>query len=147
MQGRRRYRQLGDPLRTGAEKFLGELESEVMGAIWRHGRISVRQVLDALNGGRAQPVAYTTVLTVMQRLTEKGLLNRTLVGNTHYYEARQSRDEFVAESSARIVHALVEDFGDIAIAQFLAEIDGLDPERLRRLRIRAGLEETRDDLP
>lgn len=147
MQDRRLYRQLGDPSRTGAEKLLGELESEVMGALWRHGRLPVRQVLNVLSEGRAQPVAYTTILTVMQRLVEKGLLHRTLVGTTHYYEARQSRDEFVAASSARIVHALVEDFGDVAIAQFLAEIEGLDPERLRRLRTRAGLEGTRDALP
>lgn len=145
MQERRLYRQVGDPSRTGAEKLLGDLESEVMEAVWRLGRASVRQVLDALNAGRAQRCAYTTVLTVMQRLAEKGLLERILVGNAHDYEARQSRDEFMAASSGRIVRALVEDFGDVAIAQFLAEIERLDPARLRRLRARAGFGDAPDD--
>lgn len=141
MQERRLYRQIRDPSRTGAEKLLGDLEGEVMELVWRHGQVPVRQVLDALNAERAQPVAYTTVLTVMQRLAEKGLLDRTLVGNTHRYSARQDREQFLAESSGRIVRALVEEFGDVAIAQFLTELERLDPERLRRLRARAGLED------
>lgn len=116
-----------------------------MELVWRHGQVPVRQVLDALNADRAQPVAYTTVLTVMQRLAEKGLLDRTLVGNTHHYSARQDREQFLAESSGRIVRALVEEFGDVAIAQFLTELERLDPERLRRLRARAGLEDTGDE--
>lgn len=134
MADRYLYRQVGDLSRSGPAKLLGELEGEIMVAIWRDGPLTVRQVLERLRAARAQPVAYTTVLTVMQRLAEKALLDRTLVGNTHRYAARQSRDEFIAESSGRIVRALVADFGDVAIAQFLAALDRLDPERLERLR-------------
>ena len=134
MEERHLYRQLGDHSRSGPEKLFGELEGEVMAAIWQHGPLTVRQVLERLRAARSQPVAYTTVLTVMQRLAEKGLLDRTLLGNTHRYAARQSRDEFMSESSGRLVRALVDDFGDVAIAQFLAALDGLDPERLERLR-------------
>jgi predicted transcriptional regulator len=144
MQERRLFRRLGDPARTGAERLLGDLESEVMEVVWAQGRASVRLVLEALNARRPTPVAYTTVLTVMQRLAEKGILDRHRAGNTDHYAARQSRDAFFAESSGRIVRALVEDFGDIAIAQFLAEIDRLDPERLQRLRALAE-SEARDD--
>ena len=145
MHDRRLFRQLGDPSRTGAEKLLGELESEIMEILWGHERVPVRQVLEELNARRIPPVAYTTVLTVMQRLAEKGMLDRRRVGNTDHYAARQSREEFVSESSGRIVRALVEDFGDIAIAQFLAEIERVDPARLQRLRARAGRDEERDD--
>lgn len=144
MHDRRLFRQLGDPSRTGSERLLGELESDVMEVVWAAGRASVRQVLGALNAGRSNPIAYTTVLTLMQRLAEKELLERQRTGNTDHYDARQSREEFFSESSGRIVRALVEDFGDIAIAQFLAEIERIDPVRLQRLRERAGLEE-RDD--
>jgi predicted transcriptional regulator len=134
MTDRHLYRQVGDLTRSGPEKLFGELEGEIMAVIWRDGPLTVRQVLERLRAARVQPVAYTTVLTVMQRLAEKELLGRTLVGNTHRYAARQSRDEFMSESSGRIVRALVDDFGDVAIAQFLAALDGLDPERLERLR-------------
>lgn len=144
MSERRLYRRLGDPARSGAEKFLGDLEGDIMELLWQRGRMSVRMVLDALNVGRAHPIAYTTALTVMQRLAEKGLLDRALVGNTHFYTARQSREDFLAEASGRVVRALVAEFGDMAIAQFLAELGRLDPERLRRLRARAGLEDPPD---
>ena len=137
MQERRLFRQLGDPARSGTERLLGDLESEVMDVVWDRERASVRQVLETLNARRPTPIAYTTVLTVMQRLAEKGILERRRASNTDHYAARQSRETFFAESSGRIVRALVEDFGDIAIAQFLAELDRLDPERLRRLRERA----------
>ena len=134
MRERHLYRQLGDPSRSGPEKLFGELEGEIMAVLWQHGALTVRQVLERLRAARAQSVAYTTVLTVMQRLAEKGLLDRTLVGNTHRYAAHQSRDEFMSESSGRIVRALVDDFGDVAIAQFLAALERLDPDRLERLR-------------
>lgn len=145
MQDRRLFRRLGDPARAGTERLLGELEGEVMAIVWDQGRASVRRVLEALNARRPTAVAYTTVLTVMQRLAEKGILERHRTGNTDHYAARQSRDAFFAESSGRIVRALVEDFGDIAIAQFLAEIDRLDPARLQRLRERASSGERNDE--
>ncbi len=144
MQDRRLFRQLSDPARSGSERLLGELESDVMEAVWAQGRASVRRILDLLNASRPAHIAYTTVLTVMQRLAEKGLLERQRVGNTDHYAACQSREAFFSESSGRIVRALVDDFGDIAIAQFLAELERIDPERLQRLRERAG-REGRDD--
>ena len=139
MHDRRLFRQLRDPARTGSERLLGDLESDIMEIVWERGRVSVRQVLEVLTAERPGSVAYTTVMTVMQRLAEKGLLGRERAGNTDHYAARQSREAFFAESSGQIVRALVEDFGDIAIAQFLAEIERIDPARLRRLRDRAGL--------
>jgi len=144
MQDRRLFRQLSDPTRSGSERLLGDLESDIMEVIWDQGRASVRQVLDRLNANRSTHIAYTTVLTVMQRLAEKGLLERKRTGNTDHYAARQSREAFFSASSGQIVRALVEDFGDIAIAQFLAELERVDPERLRRLRERAGREGRRD---
>lgn len=139
MHDRRLFRQLRDPARTGSERLLGDLESDIMEIVWERGRVSVRQVLEVLTAERPGSVAYTTVMTVMQRLAEKGLLGRERAGNTDHYAARQSREAFFAESSGQIVRALIEDFGDIAIAQFLAEIERIDPARLRRLRDRAGL--------
>lgn len=144
MHDRRLFRQLSDPARSGSERLLGDLESDIMEIVWDHGRVAVRRVLDLLNASRPTHIAYTTVLTVMQRLAEKGLLERRRLGNTDHYAARLGREEFISESSGRIVRALVEDFGDIAIAQFLAEIERIDPARLQRLREQAGLEEHDD---
>lgn len=52
-----------------ASSGFAPLESEVMEAIWSVSRpVSVREIVDTLNGQRAEPLAYTTVMTVMNRL-------------------------------------------------------------------------------
>lgn len=74
-------------------------ELECMKALWFEGARTVRDVHQALQPGR--PLAYTTVLTVMDRLTRKGFLARTRRGKAHYYRPRcsfeQSRSRAVAE--------------------------------------------------
>ena len=68
--------------------LLGPLEGEVMDVMWSAGAsLSVRAVLVELNRGRSQPLAYTTVMTVMSRLAEKDVLRRTKDGRGYVYEA------------------------------------------------------------
>jgi predicted transcriptional regulator len=132
---RRRYRQLARRSGQGVEKLLGTLESEIMEEIWVEPQpVTVRDMLTRLNEGREPALAYTTVMTIMARLTEKGLLTRTLVNNTHEYRAAQDRDEFLRRSSERIVEELMADFGEVAIASFVEAIERVAPERLQALR-------------
>lgn len=114
------------------DKYLGGLEAAVMEILWARGEATVRDVVAALRPTR--PVAYTTVMTVMSRLAEKGLLARTAAGRSYVYRPAQSREGFLGAISDRIVRDLVADFGDIAIARFLAAIEAVDPERLDALR-------------
>jgi predicted transcriptional regulator len=61
-----------------APPALPKLEREVMERMWELGRVSARAVLEAVNHDPSRsPRAYTTVLTIMQRLEAKGLLERT----------------------------------------------------------------------
>ena len=114
------------------EKFLGRLEAEIMEILWQRGRGTVRDVADTLAARR--PIAYTTVMTVMSRLVDKGLLARQGDRRQFVYTPALDRDEFLRRLSARIVDDLVADFGDMAIAQFVAAIERVDPERLAALR-------------
>ena len=57
------------------------------------GRPTLREVLEALADGK--PRAYTTILSVMQVMEKKGLLQHTSQGNTHVYEARVSQQKIV----------------------------------------------------
>lgn len=93
---------------------------------------TVRDVLDALEPGR-EP-AYTTVMTVMSRLADEGVLTRVLVGKTYVYRPACTREEFRARIAGTIVNDLVTDFGDLAIAQFVDAIERADPASLERLR-------------
>lgn len=132
---RRSYKRLAGRTGQGVEKLLGELEAEIMGLLWDASRlITVRDVLTRINAERTHPIAYTTVMTVMARLVEKGLLERTLVGNTHEYRVALSRDEFLRRTSEQIATEMIEDFGDVAIASFVSALGRVDPKRLQELR-------------
>lgn len=119
----------------GIRKFLGELEVEIMDLLWTEKRpVTVRDVLTALNSRRDQPYAYTTVMTVMTHLADKDLLARALIGQTYEYRVAWSRDEFLRRAAKQVADEMVADFGEAAIAGFLASIEGVDPERLRALQ-------------
>jgi predicted transcriptional regulator len=110
------------------ETGLGPLEGEVMGYIWAAGGpVTVRQLVERVNQRRRKPLAYTTVMTVMSRLAEKGALSRRPQGRGYVYEAT------AADSAGLAVRGVLRDFGDAAMAQFVEEARS-DPELLKRLQ-------------
>ena len=113
---------------------LHELETEIMEELWRRGEGTVHQVRDALNARSPKTRAYTTVMTVMGRLHGKGLLARERRGRRDLYIPRFTREQYQDLRAKSQVSALVEEFGDIALAHFAAEMAGLDAKRRERLR-------------
>lgn len=118
--------------RRVVEKHLGSLEAMIMRVLWERPDLSVREVVQALPKGR--PRAYTTVMTVMNRLTEKGLLERYPAGRAYLYRPRLSESDFVERITRQMVRALISDFGEVAVAQFVGELKDLDPQQFERLR-------------
>lgn len=116
----------------GLSKFLGELELAVMQIVWERQPVNVREVLTTLNEGN-RDLAYTTVMTVMSRLKEKGWLKTEKRGRAYFYRATRARQELKAEAIGRIVRSLLQDFGELAVAQFVKEVDEIHPEQLQRL--------------
>jgi predicted transcriptional regulator len=113
---------------------LFELESEVMEEVWRQDRTNVRGVMEALNKRRKKDRAYTTYMTIMVRLASKGLLHRERDGKADTYWPRLTREEFQRARAQEEVSALVDEFGEVALAHFAKEIDKLDPDRVKALR-------------
>ncbi|WP_327582365.1 BlaI/MecI/CopY family transcriptional regulator [Nonomuraea sp. NBC_00507] len=75
---------------------LGELESAIMDRMWAtNAPASVRDVLEHIRKDR--PLAYTTVMTVMDNLHTKGLLKRKPVGRAYIYEAVSSKEAYTAD--------------------------------------------------
>lgn len=74
---------------TAPRGNLPELELECLKALWDEGELSVREVRDRLLPRR--PLAYTTVLTVLDRLAQKGAVTRRKSGRAHRYQAAVSR--------------------------------------------------------
>jgi len=74
---------------------LGDLEAQVMHRIWaRHEPVTVRDILGDLQ--RERPVAYTTVMTVMDNLRKKGWLRREAEGRAYLYAPLVSGEEYSA---------------------------------------------------
>ncbi len=112
---------------------LPEVEAQVMEEVWRQGEATVRDVLTALNRG-AKKRAYTTVMTIMSRLDQKGLLTRARAGRSHLYRPVMSREEYLDTRAQVEVEALVDEFGDVALAHFAEQVGKLDAKRLSALR-------------
>jgi predicted transcriptional regulator len=111
-----------------SRKDFGPLESEVMDAVWRAGSpVSVREVIDELNGRRSEPLAYTTVMTVMSRLAEKDALSRRKAGRGYVYEAN------APDAAGIAVKDVLRAYGDVAVAHFVDEARA-DPSLRRRLQ-------------
>jgi predicted transcriptional regulator len=128
----RKYRPLSNRPGQGAEKLLGDLELDVMRIIWVRKTATVREVLEALVTKR--PFAYTTVMTIMGRLAEKGLLAVDKRSKTHFYRAVYTQEEFEAQAVGKVVDSLIADFGsELAIHQFVERLSAADPDQLRRL--------------
>jgi predicted transcriptional regulator len=123
------------------EKFLGPLETEVMVRLWKRRSATVRDIVEDL--AKTRELAYTTVMTIMVRLHEKGLLERTREGKTYIYTPSHTRDEHRARLSRDLVRGLVAEFGDAALAAFSAELDTVDSTHRAALR-RLAQKDTRE---
>ena len=116
----------------GAEKLLGELELAIMRVAWIRPSVTVRDVLNVLTKKRS--LAYTTIMTIMGRLADKGLLVAEKDGKTYRYRAARTQAEFEAQAAGRVVHSLITDFGgEVALSQFVKELAETNPGQLNRL--------------
>ena len=106
----------------------GSLEAQVMSIVWAsESPVAVRDVLDALNATRRDPLAYTTVMTVLSRLEAKRALKRSRVGRAYAYEPR------AADEAGLAVRHVLDSFGDAAVVRFVDEARA-DPSVMDRLR-------------
>jgi predicted transcriptional regulator len=114
------------------ERYLGSLEARVMRILWASPGLTVRDVASRLPRGRRR--AYTTVMTVMNRLHEKGLLSRKLEDRAYVYSPKYSESEFFQDLTQKRVQSLIAEFGDVAVANFVGEVKQLGPEEFEKLR-------------
>jgi predicted transcriptional regulator len=107
---------------------LGDLERAVMDVLWdRAGPATVRDVADALAG---RELAYTTVMTVLDRLATKRLVTRERVGRAWSYRPAASREAYVAQL---MLDALdLTGSRDAALVRFARSVTGAEAEILRQ---------------
>lgn len=113
--------------------LLGPLEARLMRAIWSGSVAQPFVVRDLL--GAAPNLAYTTVMTTLNRLAAKGLLSiDEQTGQRAYqYRTAASPDDFLDAASREHVDRLFELFGDAVLPALAARLRELDPENRDRL--------------
>ena len=95
----------------GLRKFLGDLECEIMELVWKKANptVTVRDIFDSLRQERQ--IAYTTVMTTMVRLAEKGLLKIVdKAGLANCYAYVEDREEFISNAVAMVLDIFIRDF-------------------------------------
>jgi predicted transcriptional regulator len=121
-----------------AVRLLGSLEGRIMRAVWSG---QVPEVFVVRHVRALMPeLAYTTVMTTLRRLADKGLLEVGVATGQRAHEYRSAGDplRFLAEAGARAAAEVVDRYGEAAISAFAAR---LTSEQRRRLEDLAGQEE------
>ncbi len=110
----------------------GELQRAVIEAVWELGEATVREVWTRLC--REKELAYTTVLTAMQRLERDGWLKHRAEGKKHVYLPTRTRAQADAGSVRKFVQKM---FNGNALVLFrqLVEEDQLSDQELRELQL------------
>jgi predicted transcriptional regulator len=103
----------GDPV----EATFGVLERDVLDVLWTTGDLAVRDV----QGRLARPVAYTTVMTTLDRLYKKGVLERRRVGRAFRYSAAVTREQLRASIAGSVLAGLLQS-PDAASAPVLSNL-------------------------
>jgi predicted transcriptional regulator len=115
------------------EAFLGPLESNIMEAIWGSKKtpITVREIYAALN--KTKKIAYTTVMSTMDRLFEKDLLDRKIEkgrGGLYYvYWPKLEKQNFQKSAVREVLASLIGNFGEVVTSCLIEETDMREEER------------------
>jgi len=126
------YRISGEKLET----ILGPLEARVMEIIWEMKTpVSVRAVYEKLR--KERKIAYTTVMSTMNTLFEKGLLDRKITkgrgGLLYVYWPKLSKEEIERSVVKQVINSLMRNFSN-SVTSYLMEITASDKEKLKALK-------------
>jgi predicted transcriptional regulator len=109
--------------------FFTDRELDVMSILWRQGSATVAEVRDAL----AEPLAYTSVLSALQTLEEKGFVRHEQEGRAYRYHPLVAPEEAGGSAIDRILDKIFHGSAEMLLAQLVSE-RRLAPEELKRMR-------------
>lgn len=114
----------------GLNRFFGPLEAKIMDVLWG-GERSIKEVQHELEKDKA--TNFNTVMTVMNRLVDKGILTKRLEGRTSIFRPVLSREEFVNTQSKEMTHELMDEFGSVVVSHMIEALDEADDDLVAQL--------------
>ncbi len=106
---------------------LGEHEQKVMEILWENKSGSARDILTKLE--KEKKLAYTTVATMLQRLFDKGLLNRKETKSGYIYSPKISKEKYSKSIAQSFLKKFINSYGDTALASFAESVDKLPKQK------------------
>lgn len=113
----------------GGEVVFTERELDIMGVLWDLGSGTVADV----RGRLADELAYTTVLTILRTLEEKGYVDHVEEGRAYRYQPLVDRDRAQASALRRLTRKLFSGSTELLLTRLVSDRD-LDEEEIRRLQ-------------
>ena len=121
-----------NPQQQGLGQVLGPLEAEIMRLVWQHGQVTVKQIHRILS--RRREIAYTTVMTTMSRLADKGILKRARRGMAYVYRPTMTKIEFDRGVLRAVLGGLLATFDSSTMEYLVEYLSKERPEQLEHLR-------------
>lgn len=119
------------PRQNASLPIQGELQSQIMSALWRLEHGTVEEVRQALPPRYRS--AYNTIQTVLNRLSERRLLSRERHGNAYVYRPRVSEAEHLQQSIASSLAMASGQARQAVLANLVGDLDGEELSTLRQL--------------
>ncbi len=121
------------PLLSWPSAQLGPLEQQVLCELWSRGSGTVRELLESEN----MALAYTTVMTTMDRLYKKGLLNREAEGRAYRYFPRHTPDEMRRNAAVEGIRQLLRsgDTSSLPLSYLVEALSEHDAQLLDELQV------------
>ncbi|MDP9740982.1 UNVERIFIED_ORG: putative transcriptional regulator [Bacillus sp. B2I3] len=116
---------------VGLNRFFGPLEANIMEYLWDKDEQSIKAVQQSLEVDK--PINFNTVMTVMNRLVEKGILEKRSEGRLSLYRPVQSKEEFFEEQSKKLTENLLDEFGGAVISHMLDAMKDADQGLIEKL--------------
>lgn len=110
---------------------LGPLEREVMQCLWNHDETTVRQIVDCLS--KKKSIAYTTVMTILDRLHSKRIVSRKKVSKAYVYTPRLSKKQVVQNIINQTLKSLSKGYGTEATTAFARGIRELPQQEREQI--------------
>lgn len=116
---------------VGLNRFFGSLEAKIMEKLWDAEELSIRDVQIRLE--KEKPVNFNTVMTVMNRLLDKGILEKRLKGRLSLFRPVTSKEAFIEQQSKRLTENLLDEFGGVVINHMIDALKDVDKSLLDKL--------------
>ena len=131
-------RKYSSEIGIGGTNSISNLEADIMKIVWKKEEVTVREVHESMLrkevGSRESGFTpYTTVMSTMTTLAEKGILKQNRIGKTYIYSAAIKKEELSKSIIETVADTLLEGASRELIFSFLSDSENLSTEGIEKL--------------